>query len=463
MPATATNRMFSMNMMQPKVKRKFGCDKLYRSWVHETQTGENIDSFTGTSDGKGGGAITCAMIDPTLIGEHIEIPLFFGFSFAKENPGLAGEKNTKSVSSGWYHYAKLEWWTGSSEILNPSTVPPTTANTKTAMTYEVFSYTRGTYPGGSIDWRFWRIMMNAATWVCIGTETTIFATGKMVGGSSSSGGGDSGGGDIPTNPGPIDLSIKQVWYGRVNTWASASQQLLDQEVAAMVAAGVKGYIIEMGGWASYDVWTPAWLATTKARYSYLLNLCRTNNLTLFAAIVNDNMGSGKYGDLGTLTLDDVISQARDLCQYIKSCGSESVIIQPVSESYTSAGHNFEDYCTAQLTGFTLVYNGTANGDKNTRGRPNTIPAGFNYRAWHPFYVTDSCPADALVISDTGNIIKQLGNITNQTILYGAGKPAAIQAWVRARHAQGVKVVGYYAFSYDQLDLGAINALGAAMT
>lgn len=238
----------------------------------------------------------------------------------------------------------------------------------------------------------------------------------------------------------------QTWYGRVNTWA-ASEKSLDKDVQAMAKAGVTGYAIELMGWARSDAWTDKWLDQTGARYRYLLSLCRRHGLWLFVSIVNDNMGSRKYGDPG-VPLSAVMPQARRLAQTVKDGGKDNVIVQPVAETTTAAGRQFEAWCVSQFAGWPLVYNGGS--------RPGGIPAGYSFRAWHPFKIADKVPSDAIVVSDTGMIIAQLG-----VGLDGPAKPDTLEAWARKVRASGCPVCCYYAFKFSGHDAPAIKALGRA--
>jgi len=236
-----------------------------------------------------------------------------------------------------------------------------------------------------------------------------------------------------------------VMYGRVNTWAMGEKNL-KKDIEVMHDEGVDGYLIEMAGWARTDAWTPKWLSDTEKQYKTLLDLCRANGKWLFVSVVNDNMGTGKYGDPG-IKLSQVMPQAQQLCQIVKKYGKDNVIVQPVAETQTSAGSQFEQYCLQQLGGFVMVYNGGV-------GRPGGIPGGFQYRAWHPHKIADNPPKDAFVVSDTGSIILQLGYGYD-----GVAKPDTLEAWARRMRQLGVPVVGYYAFKFNGHDKEAIKALG----
>lgn len=235
-----------------------------------------------------------------------------------------------------------------------------------------------------------------------------------------------------------------VMYGRVNTWA-ASESNLKKDIKSLRSEDVDGYMIEMMGWANGNAWTDEWIATIDKEYKYLLNLCRDNGKWLFVSIVNDNMGSGKYGDPG-IKLSSVMSKAQQLCQIVKKYGKANVLVQPVAEIQTSAGNQFSAYCLSELAGFTMVYNGS--------GRPTALPGGYSYRAWHPLKITDNPPASTFVVSDTGPIILQLGSGYD-----GKARPDVLKAWSKRMLSLGCPIVGYYAFKFNGHDADAIEALG----
>ena len=240
----------------------------------------------------------------------------------------------------------------------------------------------------------------------------------------------------------------QVWYGLVNAWAMVPETM-DKVVDECAEAGVSGIHIELAGWARSGMWTDKWLADTAKAYRRLLARCRRRGLWLFVSIANDNMGSRKYGDPG-IRMAVVYDKVLKLVQLVRDEGPDNVIVQPVGETQTPAGVKLEQDCILMLyPEFKLVYNGGM-------GRPSTLPAGFKFRAWHPFKVGDKPPADAIAVSDTGSIIMQLGVGLN-----GPAHPDTLEAWARHIRACGCPVACYYAFLHDQLDKPAIKALGRA--
>ena len=245
----------------------------------------------------------------------------------------------------------------------------------------------------------------------------------------------------------IEQGNTQTWYGRVNRWGTSQQILLD-ELDLM-----SGYMIEMAGWEQHpaEAWSEEWIRSIGKSYRHLVKNCRKRNLWLFVSVVNDNMGKGKYGDTGP-ALESVFDSAQRLVKIIKKCGHKGVIVQPVAETQTPAGRRFEEYCTQELEDFTLVYNGNG-------GHPKTTPEGYDFRAVHPSHIVSSVADEALVISDHGVIIRELSIDGG---LESKGDPDKVKSWVKRLQQQGIAVVGYYAFKYDQFDPATIRALGEAL-
>ena len=249
----------------------------------------------------------------------------------------------------------------------------------------------------------------------------------------------------------IEQGNTQVWYGRVNQW-TVSRQILRNELNLMKECGVNGYMIELAVWDGVDdKWSDEWIIRIQKNYRWLLRECRKRKIWLFVSIINDNMGKGKYGDTGP-TLEKVYESALQLASIVKRGGSKGVIVQPVAETQTPTGQRFEQECRKMLENFTLVYNGEG-------GHPKSTPEGFHFRAVHPAHIVSSVADDALVISDHGLIIRELSIDGG---LESRGNPQKVVTWVKRLQQQGVAVVGYYAFKYDQFDPATIRALGEAL-
>ena len=249
----------------------------------------------------------------------------------------------------------------------------------------------------------------------------------------------------------IEQGNTQVWYGRVNQW-TVSRQILRNELNLMKECGVNGYMIELAVWDGVDdKWSNEWIGRTQKNYRWLLRECRKRKIWLFISIINDNMGKGKYGDTGP-TLEKVYESALQLASIVKRGGSKGVIVQPVAETQTPTGQRFEQECRKILENFTLVYNGEG-------GHPKSTPEGFHFRAVHPAHIVSSVADDALVISDHGLIIRELSIDGG---LESRGNPQKVSMWVKRLQRQGIAVVGYYAFKYDQFDPATIRALGEAL-
>lgn len=246
----------------------------------------------------------------------------------------------------------------------------------------------------------------------------------------------------------IAVGNTQVWYGREGQW-NTDLKLLSKELDIMEKYGVSGYIIEMAG-ASKNKWTDKWVNEIKTAYEYLLSECRTRNMWLHVSIANDNLGAGKYGDPGKRTVASEMARFKKFCKIVKDNGPKNVVVQPVAETRTAGGKQFEEYCKQELKGFLTCYNGNSGHPSHTNG--------MTYYAIHPAKISAKNPNNALVISDHGQLIREL-NIGRA--LYNHGDPAQIALWVKNNRAIGVPVVGYYAFEIKDLDENAIKALGKA--
>lgn len=243
------------------------------------------------------------------------------------------------------------------------------------------------------------------------------------------------------------------FYGRVNTWASSSKKNLRKDLVECYNEGIHGYHIELASWGG----GPGYWSNDKNkknirdRYKWLVNQCRALGLYLFVSIVNDNMGKGKYGDTGP-KLEQVYDQAVDLANFVKQQGKKNILIQPVAETQTKAGRNFESYCLVSLNGFELVNNGNG-------GRP-VVTNGMKYRAWHPASVAAisqvKCGDNCIVSSDHGLCIREISYG-----LDGKAKPEMMKPFYQACRNVNVLCCCFYAFLYDGHDEEGIKALGKA--
>ena len=235
------------------------------------------------------------------------------------------------------------------------------------------------------------------------------------------------------------------FYGRVNHWADSKDETA-RELSLMEQQHIDGYMIELAGWGR-NKWSRRWLRRTGRRYRWLLGQCRKRNLMLFVSVVNDNMGKHKYGDTGPL-LEGVERKAQRLVQIVGEQGPQNVIVQPVAETQTEAGSRMEQYAVQALPHFTLVYNGEG-------GFPQSVPTGFQYRSVHPAHIDTPVPADAIVVSDHGLIIREL---TSDRSLDGPADSTRLVRWVDRLRQAGVPMIGYYVFQRTKMDTTALTVL-----
>ena len=252
----------------------------------------------------------------------------------------------------------------------------------------------------------------------------------------------------------IAYSQKQVWYGRVNDWKDL--KTTERDIICCFENGLSGYMIEMNGdlpgsSGAKKAWSKSWLKDIETKYAKLVKMTRAAGLWLFVSVVNDNMGKGKYGDTSP-KLEKVMAQAQQLAQIIKKNGAGGVIVQPVAETQTAAGKNFETYCKKELSKFHLVYNGSG-------GFPKTLN-GFEFRAVHPKSTTTTCPKDAFAVSDHGLIIVELAKDGKYD---GTVNEKKADTWFNTVFKKcGCRVTGYYAFQRKKHDKDTIKILGKLM-
>lgn len=256
---------------------------------------------------------------------------------------------------------------------------------------------------------------------------------------------------------PIIVGKTQTWYGRVNYWWK-NESLWQKEMDALVKYGGSGYMIELAGWRSSvgqeeKWWTDKWVKNQLSLYSKIHDDAKERGLWLFVSIVNDNMGSGKYGDKKQYNIGNTYDKCVKLLEGVIKDGNANVVVQPVAETQTAAGKKFEAYAKQQLMakGFLTCYNGNG-------GHPSSSN-GCNFYAVHPSKISASNPGNALVISDHGLIIRELNK---GGALVAHGEPSKIKKFVETNKKKGCPVVGYYAFQVQDYDEGTIKALGEAV-
>lgn len=266
----------------------------------------------------------------------------------------------------------------------------------------------------------------------------------------------------------ISYSKKQVWYGRVNDWKNMT--VTRKDIEACVKYKVNGYMIEMAGdipgttyWK--NEWTQSWINSIEKCYKELVKRTRAAGMWLFVSIVNDNMGIKKYGHRG-IPLSKVMKQARQLVAIVKKYGPTGVIVQPVAETQTAAGREFEKYCKTQLKNFKLVNN-------NDGGQPRGIN-GMNFRAYHPASINTKVPKDAFTISDHGMIIRELAATRTEPRQYtydilkksntwpsSTANKTKVNAWATNVFKKwGCRVLGFYAFQRIAHDANTIKIVGS---
>lgn len=253
---------------------------------------------------------------------------------------------------------------------------------------------------------------------------------------------------------PIQVGRPQTWYGRVNTW-HYRRSLWQKEMDALVKYGGAGYMIELASWQSNsDIkwWSDEWVRKILELYGQIHSDAKARGLWLFVSLVNDNMGSGKYGDKKQYTVEKCYSQLVKVLDGVILDGKDNVVVQPVAETQTAGGKKFEAYAKDRLNrkGFLTCNNGNG-------GHP-TSTNGMTYYAVHPSKASVNNPSNAFVISDHGQLIREL----NGGPLVGHGNVQKVTQWVQLNKRRGCPVIGYYAFKVEDYDEATIKALGSSV-
>jgi len=178
-------------------------------------------------------------------------------------------------------------------------------------------------------------------------------------------------------------------YGAVNFWHTLSAA---KQAEAISSRGLDVYHIELLSWAE----ARTDLESVRKAYNDLVDECRLRRVTLFVSVFNDNSHLAKYGNTPWVPSLSYLQSALDI---ILSKGLEGVIIQPVAETQTSVGSQFETAGRSRLAagGFLTCY--------NHGSRPSGPPAGWNFAAYHPNLTGDNIPGGAVCVTDTGSILR----------------------------------------------------------
>lgn len=232
-------------------------------------------------------------------------------------------------------------------------------------------------------------------------------------------------------------------FGLVNHWT------VDPEGMANAAArtGIGVIHIAYLGWGATDAYSNP--SSVEEAYKRLMEATRRNRQLLFVEIANDNKGKGKYGD-DHKGLDQYAEQIRQAARFIEATGYDWV--QPVGETGTKAGEEFEAYCAGLFPKSALVYNGGSRPD-----RPASWASMF---AWHPADTKTLPPKGAIAVSDHSGILRELYGDNWQGD--ADGNPEAIAAWAKRMRDNG-NIAVLYSFGQHTPRVAELVALRTAGT
>lgn len=238
-------------------------------------------------------------------------------------------------------------------------------------------------------------------------------------------------------------------YGPVNHWAS---QDFEKWLNFQVQNNVNWATIEFFCWNDLNDDQSGYYNNPEALrepYRKLIKECRKRKIVLLVSIVNDNKGSGKYGD-NKKGLAYYKSQTRRGREIIFEEGPEGIVIQPVAETQTNEGQAFESetIALAHQNGFKTCW--------NNNSRP-TNSNGCTYFTYHPPSTSNIGAAGSIVVVDHGQILRELSKDGKN--VYGPYDPIKISNYAAKVSAEQRGFV-HYGFGDKQVDFDAIKAIGS---
>ena len=238
---------------------------------------------------------------------------------------------------------------------------------------------------------------------------------------------------------------KCVGYGDVNAWHQGDQA---DKIEKVAKAGADVYHFEYLGWGATRLYTAE--AGAEA-YHRLITAARKRKVVAFVSALNDNSHLPKYDNTPTVYSMAELNKVLDI---IMAEGPEGVIVQPVGETQTSRGREFETAAWHRLTqaGFRTCYN---------RGsRPTSVPLNWTYAAFHPTSIDQTVPAGVACVTDTGAILRD-GGWPRQLGGYHKFDPNMVRLYGERCRVWGVSCT-LYGFLHPDVDTKAIEALAEVM-
>lgn len=278
--------------------------------------------------------------------------------------------------------------------------------------------------------------------------------------------------DVVTKVTPVNNPREAKGLGISYNWPGKDYTLLCE---ALAKSGCNITDIEyMGSTVSIKHgYRPGGADALKDDYLALLKECRKRNLTLFVSIVNDNMHIKKWGQSGVHDISHFPQECERAAQIVLEAGPANVIVQPVAETQTSRGRDYETRWlkTFNQAGFKTCYN---------RGSRPTSNGGAWTRAYHSCKLSDlGNGSNILLIPDCGTAIDAYTDANDEPAvldlyldgpLYTGGNfntgtiinPNTAADFVRRGRAKGNGVCIYTGTGIKSVEdqIPAIKAIGA---
>jgi len=174
-------------------------------------------------------------------------------------------------------------------------------------------------------------------------------------------------------------------------------------------------------------------------------------MLFFPSLVNGNSHLRKYSNNRPYTIAQILHELQAIVRGLRDIkGAQACcIVQPVGESQTADAEAFEAFCVRELPGWALVSNGAG-------GRPPAREPWARWRAWHPTTMGQTVPRDALAVSDTGSILRELSGTANAEAHHYSTD--YVRAWLKHVKACGCPAAVVYGFRWPSLDRNSLKAL-----
>ena len=257
----------------------------------------------------------------------------------------------------------------------------------------------------------------------------------------------------PTDP------TRLVGIGRDYTWTKNPEDR-DRFYDSLARWGLNVTSIEYGGWGQAP--GPLYLyrdgnAKIAAQYKLEVAAARRTKTLLFVNVVNDNKGSGKYGD-DRKYLDSYKAQVEAAMNTVLAEGPEGVWVQIVGEG----GISKRPYAAELIKKWTPIFRQAGFKTVNNTPARSSSKGLADFYAWHNCQLSDFGPDGCILVTDCGTAIASYteGGLNGKRL-----KPSTLESYTRNVVAKGgrghIIYTGWYLETVSDEDIAAV-ARGAGL-